>query len=214
MFVLEKIKKEEIKQKGEDNIRNIIIIGTPRSGKTTLTNKILSKYGYTLIDADAIREVIMEEEGIHDIATCAKRNSEIEEKSQRISRELFQSMKKDLEKGNIGIILDDTRLSIEQCEEMYGQEDNLIYCLGTAKTTPNEMFRKIRENDTYYEWSHYFPDYMIMDLCENAIRESKENRVKCQTRENIKYWDTSQDREQVLQEIMKEIEEKIFQNKL
>lgn len=152
----------------------------------------------------------MVEEEIHDIAACAKRNLEIEEKGQKVSRELFQSMKKDLEKGNIGIILDDTKLSVERCEEIYGQEDNLIYCLGTAKTTAKEMLKKIRENDTYAEWSDYLPDSIIISLCEDAIKESKENRVKCQTRKNIKYWDTSQNREQVLQDIMKEIKEKNF----
>ena len=40
--------------------KNIFIIGAARSGKTTLANKILKRFHYTLIDADAIREVIAE----------------------------------------------------------------------------------------------------------------------------------------------------------
>lgn len=150
----------------------------------------------------------MREAEIKNSKECIEKEIELNEKCQKISRELYESMQKDLEKENIGIIVDDTSLSIEKCDEIYGKEDNLIYCLGTAKTTAKEMIKKIRENDKEHDWTHYINDDTIELFCQNVIKQSRENRKKCQTKPNIKYWDTSEDREQVLQDIMKEIKEK------
>ena len=55
-------------------------------------------------------------------------------------------MQKDIKKDNIGIIIDDTRLDVERCNEIYGNnENNVIYCLGVSKITQKEMEKRIIE---------------------------------------------------------------------
>ena len=86
-------------------------------------------------------------------------------------------MQKDIKKDNIGIIIDDTRLDVEKCNEIYGNnENNIIYCLGVSKITPKEMEKRIIENDTEDDWSSYIPKTLRSMLCENTISESKENK--------------------------------------
>ena len=116
-------------------------------------------------------------------------------------------MQKDIKKDNIGIIIDDTRLDVEKCNEIYrNNENNIIYCLGVSKITPKEMEKRIIENDTEDDWSSYIPKTLRSMLCENTISESKENRKKCMRLKNIKYVDTSEDREDVLNQIINDLE--------
>ena len=49
--------------------------------------------------------------------------------SQNIVKSLYSNMQKDLRKDHIGIIIDDTNLSIEECNEKYGNKHNIIYCM-------------------------------------------------------------------------------------
>lgn len=116
-------------------------------------------------------------------------------------------MQRDIRKDDIGIIIDDTMLDIERCNEIYGNnKNNIIYCLGVSKITPKEMEKRIIENDTKDDWSSHIPNALRSILCQNIISESKQNRKKCMEIKNIKYIDTSENREDVLNKIVKDLE--------
>ena len=52
----------------------------------------------------------------------------------------------------------------------------------------------------------YIPRIMRSMLCENIIRDSKKNKRKCENINNIKYIETSQNREEVLNQVVKDLE--------
>ena len=109
-------------------------------------------------------------------------------------------MKRDIRKDDIGIII----LDIERCNEIYrNNKNNIIYCLGVSKITPKEMEKRMIENDT---GSSYMPNAFRRILCQNIIYESKENRKKCMEMKNIKYIETSENREDVLNKIVEDLE--------
>ncbi len=122
---------------------------------------------------------------------------------------LFFNMQKDLRKEKIGIIIDDTDMEIEWCNDIYGDGDNLIYCLGTSKITPQELQKRTEAYSTIEDWNTYLPKQIMYTMCEKMIKKSKENKEKCKSFKNIKYIDTSENREEVLNQILEEIEEKI-----
>lgn len=128
------------------------------------------------------------------------------ELSQKVVESLYYNMQNDLRKANIGIIIDDTDLSVEKCNKIYGKEENIIYCLGTSEISPKEMLRRIMEYDTEDDWSSYIPCVMKSMLCDYIVSESKENKRKCEEFNNIKYIETSQNREKVLNQIVKDLE--------
>lgn len=148
-------------------------------------------------------------ENISDLEKLVKEKEKITKLSQIIVRLLFLSMKKDVSKDKIGIIVDDTSLDIEKCNKIYGEPDNIIYCLGTNKVKPKELERKIIEHDTEHDWSNYVSRDFLSIFCEDIVNESKENEIKCRKFKNIKYIDTSQDREKVLNQIIKDLENTI-----
>ena len=131
---------------------------------------------------------------------------EIKQISQTIVEQLFLNMQKDVKKDQIGIIIDDTDLDVKRCNKIYGNSNNIIYCLGISQTTPKELEEKIRKYDTKDDWSNYMSSRFISSLCENIINTSKENKEKCKNFKNIKYVDTSQNREEVLDQIIKDLE--------
>lgn len=149
-------------------------------------------------------------EELNSVNNFEKQVKDIEEVtklSQIIVELLFLSMQKDVKKDNIGIIVDDTSMDIKKCNEIYGSPENIIYCLGTSKISPKELERKIREYDTKDDWSNYIPKAFLPIMCENIIKESKKNEIKCKKYKNIKYIDTSQDREKVLNQIIEKLED-------
>lgn len=141
-----------------------------------------------------------------DFEEQKKESEKTKELSQKVVRLLYYCMQKDVRKANIGIIIDDTNLDVEKCNEIYGKEGNIIYCLGTSEITPKEMQRKIMEYDTEDDWSSYIPCVMKSMLCDYIVSESKENKRKCEEFNNIKYIETSQNREKVLNQIVKDLE--------
>ena len=129
--------------------------------------------------------------------------------SQKIVKSLYSNMQKDLRKDHIGIIIDDTNLSIEECNEKYGNKHNIIYCLGTSEITPEEMEKRIIEYDTQDDWSMYISGIMRSMLCENIVNQSKKNKIKCEKFSNIKYIETSKKREKVLNQVVEDLEKLI-----
>lgn len=157
---------------------------------------------------DALRDVALEFTEMKTELNIEK-IEEIRKTIQEMVRSLFLSMQKDTQRDGIGIILDDSSLDVQKCNELYGSEDNIIYCLGTSKITPKEMEQKIREHDTIHDWSLYISSKFISSLCKNSVRDSKENRKKCMRLKNIKYVDTSHNREEVLDEIVEDLKNQI-----
>lgn len=119
--------------------------------------------------------------------------------------QLFMQMQLDTKKSETGIIVDDTGLELEECNTMYGSDDNIIYCLGTSRITYREMKRALKKYDTASDWSKYWKDNSISEFCDFLINTSKENSEKCKNFSRIKYVDTSYNREEVLNEIVDEI---------
>jgi len=185
--------------------KNIIIIGTPRSGKTTLAKKLLEEFNYVYIEADSIREKEFEISKNEETEKCYIDIQKTEEKSeQKISKMMKDTCK------NTEVILEDFSLTIEKAIELYGNENNLIYCLGTCDLSPEEMLEKIRKNDTKFEWSYHMGNNTLLYACDIWISSSKENKEKCRKYHNIKYYDTSKNREKVLNEIVQDIKEVQF----
>lgn len=182
-------------------MKNIIIIGVPRAGKSTLANMIYDKYKYQIIRMDSVRDAfkkVFPELNINPHTA--------------INNERFQSYMKKLLKNNIyesrelyGFVVEGCDMTAKMCKDLYGDSNNLIYALGRCRETAEEMRETILKYDTKYDWTFDMPKEELLEYCQKQITKSKELKEDCE-KNDIKFYDTSFNREKVLNEVMEDIE--------
>lgn len=84
---------------------------------------------------------------------------------------------------------------------LFRNMDVKIICLGYTKITCDEALYEIRKNETKNSYTTKMTDNKVKDLILNHINYSKILREQCEEN-NIKYYDTSFDREKILTEAM------------
>ena len=163
---------------------------------------ILKRFNYSIIEVDAIRVAILNLSQVNTWPLIEKCRT----LSNNIAKHVFIDMTRVLSKDEVGIILDDSDLEVEECDKMYGNDSNIIFCLGTSRLTTREMKRNINSHDTRTDWSKYAKDSFKSELFSQYIKQSKENEMKCKNLKNIKYIDTSYNRKEVLNKVINELE--------
>ena len=81
-----------------------------------------------------------------------------------------------------------------------------IYVLGMPNELAENLFETIRKNEKKGDWTSYIPDTILKHQCKEIIYESKENYKKCK-KLGIRFFDTSGNREEKINEAMRVIEE-------
>lgn len=123
---------------------------------------------------------------------------------------MFESMLIDLKNEDTAIILEDSDISIEECNKIYGKEpNNIIYYLGITEITAIDLLMEIRRNERENDWTCSFGNNRLELYCESIIEESKQAKQECEKYDNIKFYDTSGDRQEKLNKIINDIEKQI-----
>lgn len=186
-------------------MKNVLIIGASRTGKTTLATIICQKYNYQYISGDSIRnsliKIFPETNITIKMATKDKRLCEY-------IKHLTQENNFHL-KGNLNYVIDSTNITINNALKYFNKY--LIIVLGCTKLNKDEYLKNIRNNDTEKDWTFYHDDEYLLLECEHSIEKSKKLKKEC-IKKNIKYFEMSHNREEKLYEILNYIEEKIGDN--
>ena len=177
---------------------HIIIAGTARSGKTTLS-LMLKEKGYVHYKMDSIKRGICEAYKLHydnwDLVSP-------------IMATIINRMIKD-NKTDTNYLLEDYVFDIPflypKDISLIDTSNTLVIFLGYSNLTPKESFEKIREHDKENYWTSHIDNKTLMSWCYDNIEFSKYLEVECQ-KYNIKYFDTSNNRDEVLQNILNYIE--------
>lgn len=188
----------------EDNRKDIIIIGRPRAGKSTLADKLIDRYGYQIIRLDALRNAFRDIFPELGIAPDKAINNE----------KWYEFLKKYYEKLRYcsrhqhKFIIEGCEMQIKKCLDLFGNEDNLIYVLGQIDITPKDMADNIVKYDTQDDWTRRYEYKELLAYCEDSINKAKALKKEC-IQYGLQFFDTAKDREKVLNDIMKDIEKSI-----
>ena len=183
-------------------MKNIVILGPSRVGKSTLASLIYNKYGFTYISGDSIRNAFINiypelgyntKNTINRIEFCKFINWIIHENNIHLKR-------------NIYYVIDSADISIENAKEVF--KDSLIIAIGTKDTTVNQMIDNIKKNDTKLEWTYGYSDRELSDIANEIIQKSKIMYEECLAN-NIPYFDTSINRNQELDKICQFVEKEM-----
>lgn len=186
-------------------MKNIIVIGPPRAGKSSLTNLLADKYNYQIIRGDTLRkafEVTFPELDISAI-TAINHNSF----KKYICKFLDLNLK--YPRNIHAYIIESCDITIEDYQRYFENENTILCVLGLANITSKELLQNIRYYDSDADWSNRYSDTYMLEKCNNYIEYSKKLKQLCK-KYQYHYFETSyHNRKEIFNEILKAIEKEI-----
>ena len=206
-------------------MKNIIIVGAGRNGKTTLARKINEELGYFVIYLDKLMTTFWRaypqlnvriawdyEKAMANVAPFLGHYLGMLVSDHDYVDEI--NMKKYTEKGN-RLVLEGGHFDFEQISAIlktYGidelKDSFILIGLIQKNKTAAEFFNDLRKYDTEDEWTYGFDDDELMGFCEFLVTLNKE-MYDIFVKYGFEIYDTSGDREQVFERIIEDIRAKI-----
>ena len=186
--------------------KNIFIMGPGRAGKTTLSKMINKKYGYSIISIDDI---------VTSLEAFPSLNISWDGEHEKISKQMSDFLikyLKELSEGNkfydgCKTVIEGTDIDFERLIPNIDQNKYLLIGLTYNQKTKEDLFNSIRKYDTEDDWTYYLTDEQLEEYCEQYIKINNYFNDKFK-KYNIMSFDTSNNREKVLTEIVNSLEDK------
>jgi len=206
-------------------MKNIIIVGHGRHGKTTLARKINEELGHFVINLDKLMTVFDRaypqldvriawdyDKATANVAPFLGHFFGMYSSNQGFADDL--NLRKHHIDGN-KFVLEGGHFDFEKISSIlqtYGVgelKDNFILIgLVQKNKTAEEFFSDLRKYDTEDEWTYDFDDDDLMELCE-FIASTSQEMYDCLVKYGFTVYDTSGDRERVFDRIIDDIKAKI-----
>lgn len=208
-------------------MKNILIIGIGRAGKTTLSNMIKRKYNnYNLIHSDSIKWGIIRGEGKEEYYSNnidKQKEWEHSETFQNILLEFFNSCirndggeegylvdshksKKSL--NGFGYILESGQLELKYVLKKINLNNTIVICLGLGNLTKQGIFDLCRTYDTEKDWSYDISDNDLRTHIDKWYETNEILKKEC-LEYGFKYVDTSIKRIEVLNQVLDDISKEL-----
>ena len=192
-------------------MKNILIMGIGRAGKTTLSKMIKEKYNsYNLIHSDSLKWAMIRAEDKEEyFRENVDKQKEFEhgEYFQRTLLGLFNSLiSKDT--NHYGYILESGQLHPKTVSEMVDFENTKVICLGLGNYTAEDMVNQCLKYDTEESWTYGLSKDYLLEHAKDWYESNEMLKIEC-PKYGIEYIDTSKDRFQILNEILEKISKEI-----
>lgn len=195
-------------------MKNILIMGIGRAGKTTLSEMLKDKYNnYSLIHSDSLKwSMIRAEDKEQYYRTNVDKQKEFEHGIyfQKTLLEFFNScVSKD--NNQYGYILESGQLHPKIVNEMINFENTIVICLGLGDLNIDEMVEFCIEHDIEKDWTYGLSREYLREHAKDWFQANEMLKKEC-PKYGIKYYDTSKNRVETLNTIMKEILDAVCKN--
>ena len=193
-------------------MKNILIWGVPRSGKSTLAKMIRKEYGHGVIYLDGIKSVYDVVRPEDRISAPETTNYDEAKMMAKMVTRLIKCLSWCNDHGEFhiyeGVSFDfDTILpALPEGKFPTALDRFLILCIGYAEISPEEKLNEINSYETTSDWTYKETMLSKLDHCKKYCDESKYVKETAD-RLGLKYFDVSFDREKVFDEIMRYIKQ-------
>lgn len=187
-------------------MKNIMILGTCRTGKTTFS-KLLQKEleNYQIIEVDSIIAAL--QSTFDEINIGFAHDYLKDNKLPQFINALLQ--KNEIRLGNeYGYIINSDSIMPEDLVNYFDLSNFIVYYFVNSKFTVEEIFNNCRSYDDENQWTSKRTDENLLNHIKKAKKFEKQIIEQCK-KYNIKYIETSHNREKVFSELMEKIKENV-----
>lgn len=187
--------------------KHIIIAGVPRSGKSTISQRISNDFGYQHISMDSIIagiERVFPETGIN-----SDTDGDLWKNIQYISSKMASFIRAMIDSGeydecDYGMVIDIFQLLPQHYVQYIDSSVCDIYYFATSEVTPEERYELLKKYDTPKDYTYYKSEEENKKSCADIVTISKLLKEQC-GKFNLPFYDTSYDREQIFKLILGKI---------
>ena len=192
----------------------IIIAGVPRAGKSTVSKIIAKQKGYQHISMDSIiagiEKVFPETEIDTDALIKPQDNLKfISSKIAPFIRAMIESGEYD--ECDYGVVIDVYQLLPQDYKTFVENDKCEIFYFLSSDVTPDERYQILKTYDTPNDYTYYHSDEENMKDCIDIVTISnliKEQCILC----GLPYYETSRDRENVIEDFICGLEQRHYLN--
>lgn len=183
-------------------MKNILILGPGRAGKSTLSRMLKEKLPkYNLIHTDAIRNAIqfnLPSEYVKDFLNYK------ENKFFQKVLLTFLSEQSEQDKNSYGVILEGAQILPETLYHYDNIENTIVVYIGYGDLSKEELFKLVRNNDTEKDWSFYKTDNELEEYINEFYAKHLYLKQECE-KYGFDYIDTSCNRTEILNRLVENI---------
>lgn len=179
-------------------MKNIIIGGTVRSGKTTLANLLRDKFGYSKVESDTIVNAF--DKVFPTLGITHKKAEEARINYEPFLFEILNGFRRDLKFTNNITIFPGSQFLPENLAKYDKIEDCIVIFLGFDGISEYDLLKSIRANDSENDWTFKKDDEWLLRLCKNIILESDKLKIDCE-KYGFYYFNTYYAREEIFNQI-------------
>lgn len=188
-------------------MKNILIMGIGRAGKTTLSKMIKDKYNtYNLIHSDSLKWGLIRaenKEAYYREHVDKQKEFEHGEYFQKALLEFYNSLvKKDVKR--YGYILESGQLHPSYVKEMIDFDNTIVLCLGLGNLNTEDMINLCITHDKEEDWTYNLPKDYLEKHAKDWYTSNEMLKKEC-PKYGIEYIDTSKNRKEVLKSILENI---------
>ena len=183
-------------------MRNIIIGGTVRAGKSTLAEKIVKELGYSICESDSIVNAF--DKAFPSLGIIHKDPTGAREKYKPFLHELLTGFYRTLKYQGIVTVFPGAQFLPSTIDEYSKKDKYIVIFLGLDGIKGEDLLKKIREMDNEHDWTFKESDEKLLRHCNKIIEESEMLKNECK-KYGFYYFNTFFDREKVLEEIVEVI---------
>ncbi len=186
--------------------KNILLYGSSRSGKTTLSKLLNKKFNYNVISIDSFVSAFSRAMPQLDINHNRTDGVVVNNLKPFLWKFINTVNKSNNKKRDIFYCVEGSYYNIN---DLYANKDNFItIILAQDLDSSQQYFNQMRKFDKEYDWTYKLSDEDLMDYANNLYKDNKRIIQFCQNN-NMKYYDTSKNREDVFNQILQDIEYEI-----
>jgi len=189
--------------------KHIIVAGVPRAGKSTVSQMFAKKFGYQHISMDSI--IAGFEKAFPQVGIDTDVDTDVQENVQSISAKIAPFLRAMMDSGeydecDYGMVIDVFQLLPEDYRKYFDPAICDICYFITSDVTAQERFELMKQYDTPKDYTFYKPEEENRRNCAEIVKISKFYKVQCE-KYQLPYFETARDREKVLGDFIRRLED-------